>query len=92
LIPLGLGRPAAAFGPGLGAQDPGLTPGWLSTAIGFVQPWQAAQSIAINLEDRLGSGAQMGRTNDLTGFLIAVKRSHRKHRQRELGLNLLKGV
>jgi hypothetical protein len=59
--------------------DPSLPPGWLSTSIGVVQPLQAAPTLPINLEDRLGSGARMGRINALVGFLIAVNGIDLKH-------------
>jgi hypothetical protein len=59
--------------------DPGLPPGWLSTSIGVVQPLQAAPTLPINLEDRLGSSARMGRINHLVGVLIAVNGIDLKH-------------
>jgi hypothetical protein len=47
--------------------------------MGVVQPLQAAPTLPINLEDRLGSGARMGRINALVGFLIAVNGIDLKH-------------
>jgi hypothetical protein len=53
---------------------------------------QVAPTLPINLEDRLGSSARMGRIHDLAGFLIAVYRIDLKHRKLEFDRNSLNGV